>query len=82
MQSYIKLAPDSTGKQVVMEQITLLDGTTAYRQVAEFGGITGEQFDELLRLSRSQLAVLRAILASLNSTNSTVTEDDFTGRDI
>jgi hypothetical protein len=76
--SFVSVAPDGYGKSVDMDQTATAAGPTIYRQRAVLVGLTNEQIDELLTLSRQQLAVLRAILASTNSVTNTVTEDDFT----
>ena len=76
LEGYLQVAPDSTGKKVVMEQIVLADGTTAYRQVAVFGGESAVILQQLLDTSVQQINCLRAILAVLNNSASTsVTEE-------
>jgi len=65
MQGYIQLAPDSTGKKVVMEQFTAPDGTTQYRQIAQIDGPVGEAIQALMFIELQNQSVLRAILAQL-----------------
>lgn len=75
LEGYVQVAPDSTGKKVGMEQVTLSDGTTAYLQKAL---IVGDAADALLYIAEQmkiQTAVLRGILFAL--TNGDVTEEQF-----
>lgn len=71
------VAKDADGKSIDMDRVATAAGPTVYRQRAVLVGATGEQLDELIELNRSQLAVLRAILMSLNATHSRTTEDEF-----
>jgi hypothetical protein len=75
--AYIGLAPDGPGKRVDMDSWLAPDGVTYYRQRAVLVGLTAEQLDELVGLNRAQLTVLRAILASINSSRGTTVEGDF-----
>lgn len=73
--AYVQVAPDSTGKQVDMSQVSTAAGATIYRQRAE---ITGDVADAILAMNATmklQLAVLRGILFAL--TNGDVTEETF-----
>lgn len=76
--AFVQVAPDSTGKQVDMDQTANAAASTVYRQRAVLVGATDSQLDELLIIQRQTLSVLRAILASINSPTDTVIEDDFT----
>jgi hypothetical protein len=75
--AYLQVAPDSTGKTVDMDLVATAAGASIYRERVAIVGFTGEQFDEMLTTQRQVLACLRAILASINSPTSSVTEDDF-----
>ena len=80
--AYIQVAPDGGGKLVDMDQVSTLAGATIYRQRAVLVGESGNALEELLTISRAQLAVSRAILANLlSSIPDGVTEDDFTNLD-
>ena len=65
--SYVQLAPDSTGKKVVMEQVTQADGTTAYRQVAVLDGEATYQLGEIAESLKTLIHIQRAILAVANN---------------
>jgi hypothetical protein len=76
--SYVQVAPDSTGKLVDMEVVGTAAGLV-YRQRAVMVGDPADALQQLLTLNQQQLAVLRAILATLSGTsNSPVAEEDFT----
>lgn len=80
--SYVGVAPDGGGKLVDMDQVATAAGPVLYRQKAILVGDTGNALDELLTISRAQLAVSRALLANFLSTvPGGVTEDDFTNLD-
>jgi nucleoid-associated protein YgaU len=64
-QGYVQVAPDSAGKKVVMEVITLPDGTTSYRQIAQIDGPAGDAMIESLFIQKQTLNVLRVLVAQL-----------------
>jgi len=75
IETYVQVAPDSTGKKVEMEQGTQADGSTVYRQKAV---LVGDPADAILAMRdelKIQTAVLRGILFAL--TNGDVTEEMF-----
>ena len=74
----LQVAPDGAGKMVDMDLTSTAAGTAIYRQRAVLVGDTGNVLCELLANSRAQLAVLRAILETLQATsNVQISEDDF-----
>lgn len=83
--SFVQIAPDSTGKRMETALVRTqgADSTTgtpidAYRQRAELAGASQDALDQLLALTKRQVALLQAILTNLNSvSNLAVTEEDF-----
>ncbi len=73
--------PDGPGKSIDMDSVATQAGSLLYRQRANLVGQSGDVLDQLLVLSRSQLAVLRAILRNQQITQSgaAAEEDDFLG---
>lgn len=80
--AYLQVAPDSTGKLVDMELVSTAAGQVLYRQRAILVGESGNALDELLALASAQLAVLRAILATMQQTvPGAATEEEFHDHD-
>lgn len=76
--SYVQVAPDSTGKQVDMELTGTAAGANIYRQRALLVGDPADVMQQLLVNSNANLAVLRAILTVLTVTsNVRISEEDF-----
>ncbi len=74
----LQVAPDGAGKMVDMDLTATAAGSAIYRQRAVLVGDTGNALCELLANSRAQLAVLRAILETLQATsNVQISEEDF-----
>lgn len=79
--SYLQVAPDSTGKKVAMELATDAANNSVYLQRALLVGDPADNLALLFELGQQQLAVLRAILKVLvESGNSRVTEEDFSSQ--
>jgi len=77
--SYVQVAPDSSGKRIAMDQAVNADGSIVQLQKALLVGTPADALDQILQTDIQILAVLRAILATLAATsNSPVTEEDFT----
>lgn len=74
-ESFVQVAPDSTGKKVEMVQVVLSDGTTAQVQKAIIAGDVADAILAMREELRIQTAVLRGILFAL--TNGDVTEETF-----
>lgn len=80
--TYVQVAPDSTGKQVDMEQVATTAGATLYRQRAVLMGDTPELLWQISKTLSELLAVNRAQLAILAATsNVRIEEDDYYNRD-
>jgi len=76
--SFVQVAVDSTGKKVVMNQVTMPDGTTAYVQVAVLAGDAPDLLARIDSKLTDLLAVMRALLAvQQNTTNLQIAEDDY-----
>jgi hypothetical protein len=73
--AFVQVAPDSTGKQVDMAQVTTLAGTVIYRQRAELTDPVASAILEMNATMTLVLANLRGILQVLSSGD--VTEDNF-----
>lgn len=77
--SYVIVAPDSTGKKVQMEVAYDAQLNATYLQKAILVGDPADALQNILATETQILAVLRAILSTLSATsNSPVNEEDFT----
>lgn len=76
--SFVQVAPDSTGKMVDMDLVTTAAGALIYRQRAKIMGEEGDAIVQMLAIQQQTLSVLRAILATLSAlSNSPISEEDF-----
>ena len=85
--SFVRVAPDSTGKNVDMELVQTSSGTAIQSQRARLVGDSQDFIHQLYLINCQQLAVLRAVLATLAAIQSTLktpatdfaspSEDDF-----
>lgn len=76
--SFVQVAPDSSGKQIDMETVTTAAGPILYQQRARIVGDSAEAIFQILATNQKILAVMRALLALQNARNTTpVFEDDF-----
>jgi hypothetical protein len=76
--SYVQVAPDSSGKKVSMDQAIDAAGNTTYLQRALLIGAPADALDQILETQRQTLAVLRALLAITSAeSNSRITAEDF-----
>lgn len=73
--SFVQVAPDSSGKQVDMESLTTGAGAPLYRQRAVLVGDSADVLFQILSVQQRQLAVLRALLAHFNM-NDTLPRDE------
>jgi len=74
----LQVAPDGAGKMVDMDLTSTAAGSAIYRQRAVLVGDTGNALCQLVANSNAMLAVMRAILETLQATsNVQVSEDDF-----
>jgi len=77
-QSFVQVAPDGAGKQVMMDKQVLPDLTTGYMQQALLTGDPADAMQQMLAVQKQQLAVSRAILYVLTqTTNFEVYSEDF-----
>jgi len=67
--SYVQIAPDSTGKKVDMDQVVSAAGDTIYRQRATLVGETGDILQALLEQQLIQTNILAGIFKVLASSN-------------
>lgn len=72
--TFVQVAPDSTGKKINMGATPTLAGSDVVTQRTELVGSIAEALNDLLIETRLQTALLRAILHSFNSGTS---EEDF-----
>jgi hypothetical protein len=77
MDGFVQVAPDGGGKKIDMDLVSSAADPQIYRQKAVLVGDTGAILDELLRVSRLQLKVLRCLLALTQESNPMqITEED------
>lgn len=82
LNQYVQVAVDGAGKKVQMLVTTDGEGNTVYQQCAVLLGDTPDLLYQLVAHAKAQLAVSRAILATLSaSSNAPYDEDRFTGQD-
>jgi hypothetical protein len=67
--SYVQIAPDSTGKKVDMDQVASAAGDTIYQQRATLVGETGNILQALLEQQHIQTNILAGIFKLLASSN-------------
>jgi len=73
----VQVAPDSTGKKLDVELVSAGGVDPVQRQRAVLVGASQDCLDRLVVLAETQLAVLRAIAATLrNESNASETEED------
>lgn len=79
--SYVQIAPDSTGKKMATDAQTDSLGNAVQVQKAMFVGDGADALSQMLEINRQQLACLRALLRCMTDiSNSRITEEDFSSQ--